>query len=133
MSGDTDLSNLLKTMKPELNEGIYSFYTVESLAGLRIPLEDILMFFQEKESITLIVSKQNAVKYQLSQENLFSWITLSVHSSLSAVGLTAAFSGALAKVNISCNVVSGYYHDHIFVGYEDTDCAMQELRKFMIQ
>ena len=45
MSGETDLSILLKTMKPELNEGIYSFYTVESLAGLRIPLEDILMFF----------------------------------------------------------------------------------------
>jgi hypothetical protein len=131
MSGETDLSVLLKTLKPELNEGIYSFHTAKSLRASNIPLEDVLMFFREKESMTLILSEQTAIKYNLSQEKLFSWITLSVHSSLSAVGLTAAFSTALAKVNISCNVVSGYYHDHIFVGSEDTEGAMRELKSFM--
>ena len=131
MSGETDLSVLLKTLKPELNEGIYSFHTTKSLTGSNIPLEDVLMIFREKESMTLILSEQTAIKYNLSQEKLFSWITLSVHSSLSGVGLTAAFSTALAKVNISCNVVSGYYHDHIFVGSEDTEGAMRELKSFM--
>jgi hypothetical protein len=131
MSGETDLSVLLKTLKPELNEGIYSFHTTNSLTGSNISLEDVLMFFREKESMTLILSEQTAIKYNMIQEKLFSWITLSVHSSLSAVGLTAAFATALAKVNISCNVVSGYYHDHIFVGYEDTEGAMRELKGFM--
>ena len=40
------------------------------------------------------------------------------------VGLTAAFSKVLAENNISCNVVAGYYHDHIFVMKVDADKAM---------
>lgn len=132
MGGETDLSILLKTMKPILNDGIYSFHCVESLNSIKIPLGEIVMFFGEREAITLIVSEQTANKYNLSRENSFSWITLSVHSSLEAVGLTAAFSTALAKVNISCNVVSGYYHDHIFVAYSDTEGAMSELNRFNV-
>jgi len=132
MGGETDLSILLKTMKPILNDGIYSFHCVGSLNSIKIPLGEIVMFFGEREAITLIVSEQTANKYNLSRENSFSWITLSVHSSLEAVGLTAAFSTALAKVNISCNVVSGYYHDHIFVAYSDTEGAMSELNRFTV-
>jgi len=132
MGGETDLSILLKTMKPILNDGIYSFHCVGSLNSIKIPLGEIVMFFGEREAITLIVSQQTANKYNLGRENSFSWITLSVHSSLAAVGLTAAFSTALAKVNISCNVVSGYYHDHIFVVYSDTEGAMSELNRFNV-
>lgn len=132
MGGETDLPILLKTLRPILNEGIYSFHSFESSNLIKIPLEDILMFFRENEGMTVIVSQQTALKYNLNHENLFSWITLSVHSSLSAVGLTAAFSTALAKVNISCNVISGYYHDHIFVAEKDTESAMRELISFTV-
>jgi hypothetical protein len=55
------------------------------------------------------------------------WITLTVHSSLESVGLTAAFSTALANKGISCNVVAAYYHDHIFVNLKDAPGAMQVL------
>ena len=57
----------------------------------------------------------------------FSHGSPSVHSSLEAVGLTATFSTALAKQNISCNVVAAFYHDHIFVGVADLETAMDIL------
>lgn len=59
-----------------------------------------------------------------------SWITLSVHSSLEAIGLTAAFSNALSEHEISCNVVAAYYHDHIFIDKKDTVKAMEILSSF---
>ncbi|MEO6355170.1 MAG: ACT domain-containing protein [Ferruginibacter sp.] len=46
------------------------------------------------------------------------------------MGLTAAFSNALAKAGISCNVVAAYYHDHIFVDIAHTKKAMDILNSF---
>lgn len=54
--------------------------------------------------------------------------TLSVNSDLEAIGLTAASSAALGKAGISCNVVAGVNHDHIFVPIEQAGLAMQVLR-----
>ena len=54
-------------------------------------------------------------------------ITLQIHSSLDAVGLTAAFSTASAKNNISANVVAGFYHDHILVAKQDAEKAIETL------
>jgi len=87
------------------------------------------MFFKEREGITFILVKQVADKYQMSYSFVAAWITLTVHSSLEAVGLTAAFSKALSAENISCNVVAGYYHDHIFVNKQDADRALLALKK----
>jgi hypothetical protein len=49
-----------------------------------------------------VLSKKNAEIFGLEFEFIASWITLNIHSSLEAVGLTAAFSSALATHNISC-------------------------------
>lgn len=128
MSGEKDLQQLLKTMKPEHNRGDYVFCKVENLEA--ISLIEIEMFFKEKEAITLILKKEIADTLQLDYSVIMSWITLTVHSSLEAVGLTAAFSKALSEQEISCNVVAAFYHDHIFVSKKDTEKAMEILRLF---
>ncbi|OMQ11909.1 ACT domain-containing protein [[Flexibacter] sp. ATCC 35103] len=128
MSGEKDLQQLLKTMKPEHNPGDYVFCKVENLEG--ISLNGIEMFFKEKEAITLILKKETADILRLDYSVVMSWITLTVHSSLEAVGLTAAFSKALSDKEISCNVVAAFYHDHIFVNKKDAVQAMQILGLF---
>jgi hypothetical protein len=115
-------------MKPEHNSGDYVFCKVEKLGNLN--LDEVEMFFKEKEAITLILKKEIADKLNLEYSMTMSWITFSVHSSLEAVGLTAAFSKALSDRGISCNVVAAFYHDHIFVGKKDTEKAMQILKAF---
>ncbi|MFM2267587.1 MAG: hypothetical protein RL757_1028 [Bacteroidota bacterium] len=125
MAGETDLSILLKNMLPILNEGDYVFC---QLSTQKMPNSDeILMIFKEKEGITLILEKSVAQKYGFDSQHLFAWITLQVHSSLAAVGLTAAFSDALANENVSCNVVAAYFHDHIFVPKVDAKKALNIL------
>lgn len=128
MSREKDLQILLKSMKPEHNSGDYVFCKVDKLENLE--LNDIVMFFKEKEAITLILKKEIAEKLNLEYSMTMSWITLSVHSSLEAVGLTAAFSKALSDNGISCNVVAAFYHDHIFVGKNDTEKAIRILNSF---
>lgn len=87
----------------------------------------MLMIFREEEGWTVVLRKAMAEQLGIPFTYTARWLTLSVHSSLEAVGLTAAFSNALAKDHISCNVVAGYYHDHIFVAPEDAERAMAVL------
>ena len=126
MTGETNLSILLKNIKPFLNEGEYVFCTVDDLT--QIDTNDVIGTFKEKECTTLILSRAKADKMNLSYSFVFAWITLSVHSSLEAVGLTAAFSKALSAEGISCNVVAAFYHDHIFVNIKDAEKAIKILR-----
>lgn len=128
MSGEKDLQQLLKSMKPEHNSGDYVFCKVENLENIN--LEEIEMFFKEKEAFTLILKKETADRLKLDYSVLMAWITLTVHSSLEAIGLTAAFSKALSENEISCNVVAAYYHDHIFVNKKDIDKAIEVLNAF---
>jgi hypothetical protein len=128
MSGEKDLQKLLKTMKPEHKQGDYVFCKVDTLENFN--LDEVEMFFREKEAITIILKEEIAVKMKLNYFVVMSWITLTVHSSLEAVGLTAAFSKALSDNNISCNVVAVFYHDHIFVNKKDVTKAMTILNSF---
>jgi hypothetical protein len=125
MPGETNLTTLLKNMTPTLNEGDYVFCTVSNLVNINP--NDIIGSFKEAEGCTIILNKELADKLNFNYSYVAAWITLTVHSSLEAVGLTAVFSAALAKEAISCNVIAGYYHDHIFVAKGDSDKAMQAL------
>ncbi|MFD2563241.1 ACT domain-containing protein [Aquimarina rubra] len=126
MAGETNLTTLIQKMTPELQPGEYVFTTVKTTDT--ISRNDIICEFKEKEGITLILAREKADNLNLKYEHVASWITLKIHSSLDAVGLTAIFSAELAAYNISCNVIAGYYHDHIFVNTEDSKKAVKVLK-----
>lgn len=126
MTGETNLNSLLQSLNPVLNRGEYVFCVVKNINSL--DTSDIIMTFKEKEGTTVILNKEIADKLSMEYDFVSSWITLEVHSSLAAVGLTAKFSSVLAAEGISCNVVAGYYHDHIFVPSADASKALDLLK-----
>ena len=126
MAGETNLHALLKTMSPKLNGGDYVFCTTATLEGIHP--KEIIGLFKEDEGWTVIINKALADKLNLSYSYIAAWITLTIHSSLEAVGLTAAFATALGNEGISCNVVAAYYHDHIFVAKKDAEKAIEVLK-----
>jgi len=126
MNGEKDLGILLKHMSPRWIAGEYVFCCVED--AVHIDLPSVIGTFREQEGTTVILPRQRADELGLSYTYVTAWITLTIHSSLEAVGLTAAFSAALARQGISCNVVAGFHHDHIFVGMSDAERAMEALQ-----
>ena len=113
MSGETNLARLLQSMTPQLNPGQFVFCCVpdEHDCNALQPVASM----REPEGLSLVLTREIADAHGLHYDYVAAWITLEVHSSLAAVGLTASFSAALAQAGISCNVVAGFHHDHIFV------------------
>lgn len=120
--GETDLSVLLRSMQPVHNPGEYVFCTVAPAQMTATQTTDLQLIgtFEEAEGRTLILRREVADRSQLPYDAVFAWITLSVHSSLSAVGFLAAITQTLAAQGISVNPVSAYYHDHLFVPIDRT-------------
>lgn len=123
---EKDLKKLLRGMNPKMNLGEYVFTSIPDGESDEI---EAIGLFKEEEGTTLVLKREVADKHHLPYDYIASWITLRVNSSLSAVGLTAAFAGALAKEGISCNVVAGFYHDHIFVEKNQGKKAIEILQE----
>jgi hypothetical protein len=112
-------------MRPELRPGRFVFVSVP-----RIPEgTDPVAMVREDEGVTLLLDKHDADRRGLAYDFVAAMITLRVRSALDAVGLTAAVSGALAEAGISCNVIAGFFHDHLFVPVEQGERATQILRQ----
>lgn len=124
-TGETNLRHLIRTMSPLLDtaEWIFATINVEDESAL-VPYA--IASFREAEGLTLVLP-QSAADGLENVSAPMSRITLEVHSSLEAVGLTAAVAGALAKEGISANVIAAYYHDHIFVPKASADRALAVL------
>ncbi len=112
-------------MQPVMNEGVYIYASLP--LDFDVALLEPVATIRERGGITVIVEEARARRANLPVLFRAAWITLNVHSDLQAVGLTAAFAAVLTEANISCNVVAGAFHDHIFVPLESGDVALAAL------
>lgn len=130
-AGIETLAELLRSLEPELDPAQYVFLT--AAAGIDVSTLDPIGTFGESEGTTLIVDvavleTAHSLGCRPEEPPRMALITLRVHSSLLAVGLTAAVATVLAGAGISCNVVAGYFHDHLFVPVDDAGTALELLR-----
>ena len=114
MSGERDLQRLISAMAPDLRPGAWVFTTGEGVPAGCTPLVTV----REDEGTTVVLEREEADRLGLAYEYVAAMITLRVHSALDAVGLTAFVAGRLADAGMSCNVVAGYHHDHLFVPFD---------------
>ena len=126
MPASKNLDFLLANMTPQINPGEYVFASVDERTLQELSDSPILVF-REKEAVTVILRKEVADAKSLLYEGVWGLITLSVHSSLSAIGFLAVITRELAKASISVNVVSAVYHDHLFVPHDRVHEAMAVL------
>ena len=130
MAGKTDLEELLSSLAPALLDGEYVFCSFKNAQYGDYKELAPMATFVEAEGLTLVILKNHADEFGFSYDSVFKCLTLTVYSSLDAVGLTAAVSAKLAEHNISANIIAAYHHDHIFVQMEHAVHALSILNDF---
>ena len=115
MEGERDLAQLLAALDAELHPERYgiSATTESSLQDGQFAI------VREGEGLTAIGPDPSGE---------WARISLGVHSSLEAVGLTAEIARRLAELGISANIVAALHHDHIFVPWDRRVDALEALR-----
>jgi hypothetical protein len=124
---ERNLLKLCASLNPVMAQPVYvycSFIDFSLPAGLTA-----FCTVREGEGLTAVVKRSDAEQLGLSYTFEARLITLSVHSSLEAVGLIAVISRTLAQAGISCNAIAGYYHDHVLIPVGRAEEAMTLLKK----
>jgi uncharacterized protein len=125
--GEQDLLKLCASLKPIVAPAVYVYC---SFPDFVLPVGvSALCTIRESEGLTAILDRADARRLRLEYVYDARLITLSVHSSLNAVGFIKVISSKLADAGIPCNVIAGYYHDHILVPVDRADEAMDRLRE----
>ncbi len=125
MSGQTNVNAMLRSLSVSVRPDKYVVVTLTPDAGVPGLSEGVAAVIDETEGPTVIATIERAEREGWPQEFIAAWLTLDVHSALEAVGLTAAFSRALGRAGIPCNVIAGFYHDHILVPHDKSEAAVE--------
>jgi hypothetical protein len=121
MTAERDLDVLLATLDVERRPGTFVYHQRSSAAP---PVPGALAMIDEGDTTTYVVDEGTVE----GGEFRAAWLTLTVHSALEAVGLTAAVSAALTREAIPANVLAGFAHDHLLVPVERADDAIAAIR-----
>ena len=124
----TDLDEILASLEPRLDPAEYVYCTVSNRQEIPWAEEGVIAVIREDEGSTLVIDRGAAGRLGLDGIGGFRRISLGVHSSLHAVGLTALVARALSERGISANVIAGYYHDHFLVPAASVQEAMKALQ-----
>ncbi|MFM0433745.1 ACT domain-containing protein [Paraburkholderia aspalathi] len=125
--GEKDLVKLCASLDPVMALPVYVFCSLPDFI-----LPDGLVAFctvREPEGLTAVIEQADAHRLRLPYTYDSRLITLSVHSSLEAIGFIAVISRVLAQAGIPCNAIAGYCHDHIFVPVDRAEESMNLLKE----
>lgn len=111
MAGETDLDSMLADLEVVRRPGTFCFLTVDEVPST-VGVEALVT---EDEATSIVLDTDLARSRGVEVDLELAWLTLRVHSSLEAVGLTAIVSARLASAGIPCNMLAGFYHDHVLV------------------
>lgn len=128
MSGESNLAALLRSMEPRLHaveHGYGHLPTGQDLPAGLIPFAVV----HEVEGMSVVASVDTLARHGVDHIGGWARISLTVHSDLAAVGLTAAIAAALAEAGLSANVIAGYFHDHVLVPWSRRAEAMAALAR----
>ncbi|MEZ5381193.1 MAG: ACT domain-containing protein [Microthrixaceae bacterium] len=124
MPGQTDLEAMLATLSVERRPGRFTLVHLDEPVGVGNGVHAVIV---EAEGTTAVASVEAAVRRGWSVGFDGAWLTLQVQSSLEAVGLTATVAAVLADRGIACNVLAGYFHDHLIVPTDRAEDALDAL------
>ncbi len=122
MAGETNLGRILAGMGVGRRDGVYVYATVAP--GEPLPDIPIAAVVSETEGTTIVLDRDVAVAAGIAWEFEAAWLSITVHTSLEAVGVTASVATALAMKGIPCNVLAGFHHDHLLVPIDRVDDAI---------
>jgi hypothetical protein len=123
------LRAMLARLAPVLVPGDVVFCPIPDRSGIAAALPHARAIIHEAEGLTAVLPVETARLQGHDISLRMRQITLTVHSALDGVGLTAAVSGALAAAGIPCNVVAGVHHDHLFVPARRAAAALRVLKR----
>ncbi len=125
MGGETDPDRLLSGLAPRLDPEPHGFAVIDGEVPTGLAWVALV---REDEGLTVIAPQAALARAGLDPGGPWARITLTVHSALEAVGLTAAVSAALAEGGIPANMIAGFHHDQILVPWEQRVDALSRLK-----
>ncbi|MEM9133004.1 MAG: ACT domain-containing protein [Actinomycetota bacterium] len=130
MAGETDLTAILDGLTVARRPGRFTVVTLaDGAAPPSLAEPGIEAVMAETEGTTVVVAVAEAEARGWRVDYVAAWLTIEIHSSLEAVGLTAAVSTALAAEGIPANVLAAYHHDHLLVPADKADRAIEALHR----
>lgn len=130
MAGHIDLNAILADLSVTRRPGVFAFVSLSEPVEMDDRIHAVV---REAGSVTVVTTIEVARERGWEWEFEAAWLTLEVHSALEAVGLTAAVAEALATEAIPCNVLAGYYHDHLLVPVERADDAIRAITRLAVR
>jgi len=125
VTGEMNLAAMLESITVSVRPDDYVVVTLPPETPVPTLEDGIAAIIDEPEGPTVVCTFSRAAHEDWSHDFVAAWLTIDVHSALEAVGLTAAFSRQLGRAGIPCNVIAGFYHDHILVPHDKSEAAVE--------